>query len=85
MPGEAEREPGPWESGGDGSTHLGSSHHRCPACGQTPAHYFPPGCPASLPAAEPGSVGQWALCGASPLFALADPRRPNGNEPEKGT
>lgn len=37
---------------------LGSSRHRYPACGQTPAHYFPPSCPASRPAAEPGSAGQ---------------------------
>ena len=83
--GEAVRGPGPWERRGDGSTHLGSSHHRYPACGQTPAHYFPPGCPASQPAAGPGSAGQWAQCGASPLSVSAGPGRPDRSEAQEGT
>lgn len=66
------------------TTYLGSSRRRSPACGQTLARYFPPGCPASRPAAEPGSAGQWARCGASPRSASAGPARPDGREMENG-
>lgn len=73
---------GPLENG-DGTTHLGNSHHRFPAYGQTPVHYSPLGCQASQPAAEPSSAGQWAQYGASPLSVSAGPGKPDGSERDR--